>query len=82
MLTFRLTLALFVFLLVPGAAAKDDVTGYRWRNVAIGGGGFVSGLVFHPHEKGSAVRAHRHRRRLPLAAARTALATADGLDGP
>ena len=39
-------------LLVPGAAAKDDVAGYRWRNVAIGGGGFVSGLVFHPHEKG------------------------------
>lgn len=52
MLTLRLTLALFVFLLVPGAAAQDDVAGYRWRNVAIGGGGFVSGLVFHPHEKG------------------------------
>lgn len=52
MLTLRLILALSVFLLVPGAAAKDDVTGYRWRSVAVGGGGFVSGLVFHPREKG------------------------------
>lgn len=25
---------------------------YRWRNVVIGGGGFVSGLVFHPAEQG------------------------------
>src|SRR5579883_1931819 len=33
-------------------AATGDQTPYRWRNVAIGGGGFVSGLVFHPSEKG------------------------------
>ncbi len=33
-------------------AAGGDQTAYRWRNVAIGGGGFVSGLVFHPSEKG------------------------------
>ena len=49
MLTLRLILALSVFLLVPGAAAKDDVTGYQWRNVAVGGGGLVSGLVVLPH---------------------------------
>src|SRR3954452_25303979 len=24
---------------------------YVWRNVTIGGGGFVTGLLFHPHEK-------------------------------
>ena len=33
------------------AAASEQMT-YRWRNVAIGGGGFVSGLVFHPSDKG------------------------------
>jgi photosystem II stability/assembly factor-like uncharacterized protein len=24
---------------------------YVWRNVAIGGGGFVTGIIFHPHEQ-------------------------------
>ena len=52
MLTLRLTFALFALLLVPGAAAKDDPTAYHWRNVAVGGGGFVSGLVFHPRGEG------------------------------
>jgi len=32
------------------ALARDEA--YQWRNVAIGGGGFVSGLVFHPAEPG------------------------------
>ncbi|MCF7220820.1 cellulase [Marilutibacter chinensis] len=52
MLSLRLAFAIIVFLLAPVAAAKDDVTAYHWRNVAIGGGGFVSGLVFHPRERG------------------------------
>lgn len=48
---FRLTLILFVFLLAFDAVAHGAQATYRWRNVAIGGGGFVSGLVFHPAEQ-------------------------------
>jgi len=36
--------------LVPAIQAQAD--DYRWRNVAIGGGGFVSGLEFHPSAPG------------------------------
>ena len=35
-----------------GAVAADDAVPYRFAGVRIGGGGFVSGLVFHPREKG------------------------------
>ncbi|MET0656498.1 MAG: cellulase [Pseudoxanthomonas sp.] len=45
---------MLLFLLAPGVAAKDEATAYRWRSVAIGGGGFVTGVVFHPAEKGLA----------------------------
>ncbi len=38
-------------LLVAGMANAQQAD-YRWDNVAIGGGGFVSGLVFHPAEPG------------------------------
>lgn len=31
----------------PLAAAEQ----YTWRNVAMGGGGFVTGIIFHPREK-------------------------------
>lgn len=36
------------------SAATVDTQAYQWNNVAIGGGGFVTGLVFHPNEKGLA----------------------------
>jgi hypothetical protein len=39
--------------LATHALAADAPT-YQWNNVAIGGGGFVTGLVFHPQEKGLA----------------------------
>lgn len=44
------TLALICLCTLSGVLLAAD--GYRWRNVAIGGGGFVSGLVFHPTEAG------------------------------
>src|SRR5690606_29589782 len=38
--------------LIALAWALPAQADYQWRNVAIGGGGFVSGLVFHPAEPG------------------------------
>ena len=34
-----------------GRAQPPASQPYVWRNVAIGGGGFVTGLLFHPREK-------------------------------
>lgn len=37
---------------VADARAADAAAPYVWKQVPIGGGGFVSGLVFHPTERG------------------------------
>lgn len=42
---------LAVLLSAPVAKAAAEAA-YQWRNVAIGGGGFVTGLLFHPHLEG------------------------------
>ncbi|WP_407353130.1 cellulase [Luteimonas sp. R10] len=44
-------LALLLLVGAPSQALAEQAP-YRWRNVAIGGGGFVTGLVFHPSEEG------------------------------
>jgi hypothetical protein len=47
-----LALLLVLATCLDGDAIAADGPDYRWRNVAIGGGGFVTGLVFHPAERG------------------------------
>ncbi|WP_262378632.1 WD40/YVTN/BNR-like repeat-containing protein [Luteimonas viscosa] len=42
---------LFIACLWVLASASAQAS-YQWRNVAIGGGGFVTGLVFHPAQPG------------------------------
>lgn len=44
-------LALLIALAEPAAHAISSEP-YQWKSVQIGGGGFVTGLVFHPAEKG------------------------------
>ena len=39
-------------LLCVAPAWASEAVPYQWRSVAIGGGGFVSGLLFHPSERG------------------------------
>ena len=46
-----LVLLLTLSLLPATQRAAETVAPYAWRNVAIRGGGYVSGLVFHPSER-------------------------------
>lgn len=39
---------LCLLVLVAGAAPVARAADYSWRSVAIGGGGFVSGVIYHP----------------------------------
>jgi hypothetical protein len=48
-LVSRCLLLLCLFASLPVAAQRVS---YTWHSVRIGGGGYVSGLVFHPTEKG------------------------------
>jgi hypothetical protein len=45
------TIALLLLNASPGWAQSPKLVRYEWRNVTIRGGGFVTGLLFHPREK-------------------------------
>ncbi|MCC4601495.1 sialidase family protein [Xanthomonas melonis] len=49
--TVRLTLVLLFVTSVAPAAEPAVPAPYHWRSVAIGGGGFVTGVLFHPAER-------------------------------
>ncbi|RYF95800.1 MAG: hypothetical protein EON95_00030 [Caulobacteraceae bacterium] len=40
--------------MIPQGAAAQAPAAYRWRDVKVGGGGFIPGIVFSPAEKGLA----------------------------
>ena len=48
---FRLALAALLVWPLAAITQTPSAHAYLWRNVVIGGGGFVDGIVFHPTEK-------------------------------
>ena len=52
-MTVRLMLIVMLAMLCPVAAMAQDAD-YVWRNVKVGGGGFIPGVVFSPVEPGLA----------------------------
>lgn len=54
-ISFRTTtLCFFAFLLALAWSQRASATDYVWRNVKVGGGGFVPDIVFNPVERGLA----------------------------
>ena len=61
-LTCRCRIAILILVSLPTSiglcasaarsASPAQSSPYQWRNVTIKGGGFVSGVVFHPAEQG------------------------------
>ncbi len=37
---------------LAAASLAAAATGYDWKSVVVGGGGYVDGFVFHPKAKG------------------------------
>ncbi|MBB6242499.1 cellulase [Rhodanobacter sp. MP1X3] len=50
--SYLLPTCLLAYGLLAACRASAQIVPYTWRSVSIGGGGYVSGLVFHPAEQG------------------------------
>ena len=66
---------------LPAAGAAEGPAPYRWQNVAIGGGGFVTGLSFHPRERGLAYARYMRLRHPAAFGHRTLVVDGVGHDG-